>query len=274
MNNGQAGIQWPGTQAGIRAGSNPMEKIQTLLAAYGQQQQNGRQGAGRFQCVMYNKSSNSQLSQQYRQHPEMFKPQGFPDHMWDAANRHNPDPDHLIPAAVRNYAQLKQRAAKHAEGLQAIEGFCAKVEKDLAEMRTSHEQTVKKDIASLKQQQVRLTERLLKCLRKLMVRETAPLNGEELTLKRRLQLIHKQLSHPADFTSRIEDLMSSARMNKRARRANLEVPDEKNMARMLQFLKEQQQILKELMGTTQKDMRDLSIISRELSSQIPAITQY
>lgn len=269
---GQPQVQWPGAQTGIRAGENPLMKLQHLAAAYGKILP--MSGQCRFQYMVYNKAT-PEMCRQYRENPQLFQPQGFPQHLWDAANRHNPDPENLIPSAIRSYAELRMRAEKHNEGLHSCVAFADQLENKLAELRSRHETAVKKDIVALKQQQVVLTQKLLKCLRQLLAKETSPMKSEELTLKRRLQLIQKQLSHPADFTSRIEDLMSTVRMGRKPEVSKMDVPDEKNMARMLRFLKDQQRILKELMSTVQNDVRDLSIMSRELNSVIPvaAITQ-
>jgi len=120
-------------------------------------------------------------------------------------------------------------------------------------------------IADLRQNQLKLAQRLLKVMTQSELAKTpgVPLKDSEVDFRRELEVIKHQLSKPAHFQGRVTELASIARIqDERVAESQALELDAENQQRISEFLEVQRQGLQYLTGVLQKDLRDLGTIAQ------------
>ncbi|XP_055387489.1 probable nucleoporin Nup54 [Condylostylus longicornis] len=196
-------------------------------------------------------------------------PKGIDPRMWRQANIDNPDSKKFIQVPMVGFNDLKWRL-KCQENETDLHIQClAKLEKDLAEVKQRHASSTAK-IMEYRRKLAELSHKILKivvkqeCSRKVGM----PLSPEEEILRGKLENMQSLVSAPTQFKGRLSELLSQMRMqrNQYTIGANKEYTlDRDSEDEMKAFLTMQQNAMKLLIDTVNKDLKALNIITEGMN---------
>ncbi|XP_065583346.1 nuclear pore complex protein Nup54-like [Artemia franciscana] len=242
----------------------------TTLANYLWGQQNIKanlESQGVANCYPRNKPSASQIKE-YLDVP----PAGIDVRLWRQAVNSNPDKDRYLPVPVISFEAL----AGHSKSLQAeterqgkkLDEFAselAKMQRGIAEASAT--------INQMKMTELSLQHRLLKVIIKqeYVRRAGIGLTSEEEKLGARLESLVRELSLPAQFRGKLNELLSQLRLRTRVeqpmsdQKASL---DPNTVAELKTILIEEQKGLKELLDIINEDFAILKSIESAAGTRV------
>lgn len=211
----------------------------------------------RFETVIYNRVPSHCVH-------NFVKPPCRPE-VWERAVRENPDPSSLVPVLVRGFDQLKKRALLYQRGRNSCLAAFDELKSKLQEAKQEQENK-KKMFAEIKKRQLNLSHRFLKILRQYAVLQgrNAPLFPEEIDLHRRLTQLIPEQHNAQQFQARVEERLSLPRSDLQP--DSFEVPDQENMKKLYNFLREHQANIWRLMKTVEDDVKVISVMEKGINN--------
>jgi nuclear pore complex protein Nup54 len=234
---------------------DPITKaIEDVVTAY----KPGR--ANRFQFVFYN-IVHPDVAKHSKKTPLWSRQQ------YQQAVANNPDPSRLVPVPARGFDDLKLRLAEQDKARTVNTARLANLREELAKIQQKHIQTVEQEIPAVIEKHRQLSSRLIKIMGKLETQKAHryPLTRSEAMFKKGLDNLKRELNRPSNFASKVQELDSIVRTQ------NLSGDDSNfidpvNLKHISRFLQDQNRGIKHLLAKIKKDLRDIKIIQKGLSS--------
>jgi len=233
--------------------TNPVTELQKFYNAYNPKDQNFQ-----FDAILYNKPAQNFNTKQY------MKPPDVSQHLWDQANKQNPDPDKLTPVFIKGFDQLHKRAEALAQASKQIQMKKKEMRVTIEHLKQKHQET-KNTIKDMKRDQLSASLKLLQVVRQILVSHNGhkPLTNHEMVYRQRLSRVRKDLAAPSKFISRSNEALASAQASRR---------NDQNSNDHLQFdttevskmLKEQLKMIRELVNNVTQDKKQLDSIQEDL----------
>mmetsp|Transcript_26729 Transcript_26729/g.37678 ORF Transcript_26729/g.37678 Transcript_26729/m.37678 type:complete len:431 (-) Transcript_26729:175-1467(-) len=249
-----------------------MGEMEKLHAAYaGVPPKDDSKDKTSFVCILYNDITPEQLTLQQSIGGNASvvpppKPPSVSHKEWIDAVANNPDPNLYMPIAVAGADNLRARVGWQQERANGLA-------KGVAQLRAAHEtiaknsQRYRSDIEVLTRTHAALRKRLLDMMRKVEVVRcmNLPLQQDEVVARQRLTALLRQVEQVASVLSGIQD---KARSQPRLTAAGqTDLPDQKQL---LQVLTEQRDGIASLVGTLQRDMRDVRLLQQNIVPKLSA----
>jgi nuclear pore complex protein Nup54 len=234
---------------------NPERKIKRIMAAY-----ECHNPESRFQFMFYNKISATE-AQRYQKPPHVNQK------LWQQAVRNNPDPKSLVPSLAVGFDDIKNRIVQQDRANQVYQKQLQEIQKVIVHMRQRYKSVTKVKVAEFRQHHTKLAHRLLKLVHKIQMLQTHgyPILNEEITFRKKLENIHRELKKPTQFQARVAELASVVRMQEERPNEVMTKIDQDNVYNVQRFLNLQHQGLQYLTDVLKKDLRDLRTIMQGMT---------
>jgi len=233
--------------------TNPVTELQKFYNAYNPKDQNFQ-----FDAILYNKPAQNFNTKQY------MKPPDVSQHLWDQANKQNPDPDKLTPVFIKGFDQLHKRAEALAQASKQIQIKKKEMRATIEHLKQKHQDT-KNTIKDMKRDQLSASLKLLQVVRQILVSHNGhkPLTNHEMVYRQRLSRVRKDLAAPSKFISRSNEALASAQASRRNHQ-NSNDHLQFDTTEVSKMLKEQLKMIRELVNNVTQDKKQLDSIQEDL----------
>jgi len=195
-----------------------------------------------------------------------MKPNQVSQHLWDQANKQNPDPDKLTPVFIKGFDQLHKRAEALAQCSKQIQAKKSEMRVTIEQLKQKHQDT-KNTINDLKRDQLSASLKLLQVVRQILVTHNShkPLTNHEMVYRQRLNKLKKDLGAPTKFISRCNEALSASQASKKnSQKGDYLQFDTTEISKML---KEQLKMIRELVNNVTKDKKELESIQEDMKKR-------
>jgi len=233
--------------------TNPVTELQKFYNAYNPKDQNFQ-----FDAILYSKPAQNFNTKQY------MKPPDVSQHLWDQANKQNPDPDKLTPVFIKGFDQLHKRAEALAQASKQVQMKKKEMRATIENLKQKHQDT-KNTIKDMKRDQLSASLKLLQVVRQILVSHNGhkPLTNHEMVYRQRLSRVRKDLAAPSKFISRSNEALASAQASRRNHQ-NSDDHLQFDTTEVSKMLKEQLKMIRELVNNVTQDKKELDSIEEDL----------
>ncbi|ETV98964.1 hypothetical protein, variant [Aphanomyces invadans] len=182
--------------AAFAAANSPLDSLNGVRMAYTDPFQS------RFKHMFYNAVDPSQKHLYSR-------PPHVGEKLWIQAQRDNPDPANLVPAAVVGFKELSTRIQLQQAHIKKFHGYAKDLVVQVQEMEKASRNTDVK-LTQCRQQHIALFHRLVQLMRKLELFKQLrkPLHANEHHLAATLKHVQSLLDNPTQFKAHMHELMT------------------------------------------------------------------
>ncbi|ETV73631.1 hypothetical protein H257_11738 [Aphanomyces astaci] len=234
--------------------NSPLDSLQGVRMAYTDPFQS------RFKYMFYNAVDPAQKHLYTR-------PPHVGEKLWIQAQRDNPDPANLVPAAVVGFKELSTRIQLQQAHIKKFHGYAKDLVAQVQDMEKASRHTDVK-LTQCRQQHIALFHRLVQLMRKLELFKQLrkPLHPSEHHLAATLKHVQSLLDNPTQFKAHMHELMTLQSMQ--AALPNQQRPDaqltDEDMATVFRVLDKQREGLEHLTRILNQDLRDVQIMKKAL----------
>ncbi|CBY08098.1 unnamed protein product [Oikopleura dioica] len=190
--------------------------------------------------------------------------------IWKQAVTNNPDEKKMIPVPILGFQALNGRLKLQEEMTQAHENRCDMLKKEICEAQERRANTQSK-IQERKRKLLELSHKILEVIiaQEVQRKSGMAIQTEEEQLSAQLEALNNQLRAPQQFRGRLNELLSSIRMQyeceHRPRYENGNISfDEGTMKAIQKHLGDQQTGIKHMVNKMKSAFEDLEIIEKGL----------
>lgn len=198
-------------------------------------------------------------------------PVGIDHRLWEQAKKDNPDPGSMLPVPMVGFGELRRRlklqeqqSALHRSRLDIIQA-------DISQLQLAQAKTTSR-IEEYKRKHLDLSHRVLKVMAKqeALRRMGFGITADEEQLRARLETLQYDLTAPAQFRGRLQELLSQVHMQSHlvAVRQDPYRLDVHLQAEIKQLLREQQAGLQHLVQVVKTDLDDMSLLEASLRNSV------